>query len=119
MEGGDFSCYAVDGEGLETFFFFLVWTFFYLPFLPRFLIIIRLYQLPHHLKKGYIPPLLPVPPKTLPIPLKSPPKSTITEGTTKGRTNSANPPAITNFADPIALNPAERANGTVRPSLNP
>lgn len=34
-------------------------------------------------------------------------------------TNSANPPAITNLGDPIADNPADNANGTVRPSLNP
>jgi hypothetical protein len=34
-------------------------------------------------------------------------------------TSSANPPAITNFGEPIALRPADNANGTVRPSLSP
>ena len=34
-------------------------------------------------------------------------------------TNSAKPPAMTSLEDPIALRPAERAKGTVRPSLNP
>jgi len=41
----------------------------------------------------------------------------------KGRigmhTNSANPPAMTSFDEPMALRPAERAKGTVSPSLRP
>ena len=34
-------------------------------------------------------------------------------------TSSANPPAITSLGEPIALRPADNANGTVRPSLRP
>lgn len=41
------------------------------------------------------------------------------KGRIRMRTNSANPPAMTSFDEPIALRPAERAKGTVRPSLRP
>jgi hypothetical protein len=34
-------------------------------------------------------------------------------------TNSAKPPAMTSFEEPIALRPADRAKGTVSPSLRP
>jgi hypothetical protein len=40
------------------------------------------------------------------------------EGTGMG-TNSAKPPAMTSFEEPIALRPADRAKGTVSPSLRP
>jgi len=33
--------------------------------------------------------------------------------------SSAKPPAMTSFAEPMALNPALKANGTVKPSLKP